>query len=387
MLPEYDVFLRLLDEDGFYAYYAFETARDLLLRKKPSRINILTNADLSSLMRLFPSNRLISNRENGIYTLEDNQKVRFIIIDDQNLVRIPGLLHGRDSYLKRIAKGLMFNVEAFFYDVEREKFYDPLNFYRDLKEHIIKTVESPGVAIRNNPLLGLKTAKIFSETGFKIEKELVKVLDHSSDFEVYRYLNEDIIGDFMDILVSERAYEAFLLLDRWGILERIIPELYELKDIAQDKEYHPEGDVFQHTIQCLKYVKKPNKNLMMALLLHDIGKARAKSNGKNGNPFPNHSNLSKEIARDVLKRFNFNSGDRKEILFLVENHMILDAVDILPDSRLKSIFESPYISNLFEVYRADLSSGFHSLDRYYRATRKYKEFLKKKRLREIGIYS
>ncbi len=387
MLPEYDSFLRLLNEEGFYAYYAFETARDLLLRKKPAEINILTNADISILLRMFSSEGFERTLDYGIYYLSKNNKIKFYIKDYQNLVKIPGLLHGREGYLKMVAGELIFNINAFFYDVEKEKFYDPLNSYSDLKKRLIRTVMSPVVAFRENRLLALKTARIYSETGFEIDESLVNILENCTNLSQYSSVNVEIAEDFLKILSSKRAYEAIILLDRWGVLKNLLPEVEALKKVEQDKEYHPEGDVFQHTVKCLKHVKRPNKNLMMALLLHDTGKAVAKVNGTNGKPFPNHSNLSKEIAKKVLKRFYFKGKDTQEILFLVENHMILDAVDVLPDNRLRLIFESPYISNLFEVYRADLASSYHSMERYYRASRKYKDYIRKKRLREIGIYS
>jgi hypothetical protein len=67
--------------------------------------------------------------------------------------------------------------------------------------------------------------------------------------------------------------------------------------------------------------------------------------------------------------------------------MILDAVKRLPKGRLKGIFGSPYFPNLLELYRADLESGFHSVENYYQAARMYKEFLRVDKLKRQGVYA
>ena len=385
MHSKLDRYLITLVKEGFYAFYAFETARDLLLKKKPSRYIILTNADIISLSKLFPSMDFIDYPKVYSEECDKNLDVRFIIEDTGNRFAMPGIVHKRENYLKEIARKAIFAVNAFFYDVDKEKFYDPLDSYKYLKEGLITTISSPRKEIKQNTAFALKTAKLFAETGFKIDPLIEKVLDDSNELIQYQNISVEIADNFKDILVSKYPYEALVLLDKWGILDIMLPELTRLKDVNQDKEYHPEGNAFWHTLQCLNYVKKPNVNLMMSLLLHDTGKAYGKNNGKNGKPFPNHSIISRDIAKNVLKRFYFGREDYKEILFLVENHMILNAVNILPESRLKKIFDSPYIQNLFELYRADISSGYHNMRSFHSAAHRYRDYIHKNKLRKIGI--
>ena len=93
------------------------------------------------------------------------------------------------------------------------------------------------------------------------------------------------------------------------------------------------------------------------------------------------------VAKDVLKRFYFTDDEIDEVIFLVKYHMILNAVDSLPERRLRKIFTSPFFPNLLELYRADLESGYHTVQRYYHAARVYREFLRKERLKQQGIYA
>jgi len=125
----------------------------------------------------------------------------------------------------------------------------------------------------------------------------------------------------------------------------------------------------------------------MSLLLHDTGKALTKTGRKNNSPFPNHSVVSTMVAKNVLDRFYFTDDEIDEVIFLVKYHMILNAVDSLPDRRLRKIFTSPFFPNLLELYRADLESGYHTVEGYYHAARVYREFLRKERLKQQGVYA
>jgi CRISPR/Cas system-associated endonuclease Cas3-HD len=137
----------------------------------------------------------------------------------------------------------------------------------------------------------------------------------------------------------------------------------------------------------MRCVKKPTKTLMMAVLLHDTGKAVTLTSRKKRKLFPNHSSASTQISKNVLRRFSFTGEEMEEIFFLVRNHMILDAIDRLPETRLRRLFLSPYFPNLLELYRADLESGYHNMAGYYHAARAYRAFLRREKMWREGVYA
>lgn len=376
----------LLVKKGFWACYAFETARDMLLKKRPRVIKILTNADLFQLSKLFPDIMFRENRTEHAFLFHDDHDVHFYISDyADRAVNLPGMIEREKLEQKKAIRYALFSVNCFFYNIRTGVFYDPLDSYPVLKNRLIQTIEPPERASENFPSIALKTAKVYSETGFIIEHSLSTYLENHSPLHPYKAIDEEVAGDFLDLCVSGRAYDALTLLNNWRVLDLLLPEVTVLKDVHQDKEHHPEGDGFLHTLNCLKCVKKPTKNLIMAILLHDTGKAEAKERSNKGLAFPYHSSVSREMARRVLKRFHFIKDDREEILFLVENHMILNAIELLPESRLKKFFTSPYFPSLLELYRADLESGYHNIKNYYLASRKYREFLRREKLKSQGI--
>jgi tRNA nucleotidyltransferase/poly(A) polymerase len=379
---------RRLIQNGFWAYYSYQTARDMLLRKSPKEINILTNADLLQLSKLFPEVQFRNGRRENGYLCSSDIPVYFYVSDFpvDNTVKIPGILELEKAVLEQAVGRVLFRIDGFFYNVRKEIFHDPLDAYAQLKSGIIQTITEPGVASRKFPTIALETAKIFSDTGFTINDSLDLFLREHPIGSVYRTLNEEIIADFLHICSTERAGSALELLDRWNVFDTLLPEVACLKQVFHDKDHHPEGNAFWHTLRSLKCVKSPNRNLMMAILIHDTGKATTRKEG-NGKRFPNHSGESRKIAGNVLRRFHFDKNDTEEILFLVDNHMTLNWIERLPGKSQSKIFSSPYFPNLLELYRADIESGYHNVRNYYRIARMYRTFKRKKRFKEQGIYS
>ncbi|MFW6137932.1 MAG: HD domain-containing protein [Spirochaetota bacterium] len=380
---------KLLVENGYWAYYAFDTARNMLLHQKPRNINILTNADLGDLSKLFPDIIFSGDGYGQARLKNDGYSVQFYIsdLDADRMVYIPGLAEPEKEALKKATSLTPFSINCFFYDIRKDIFYDPLDAYELLRKGVINTNIPPRQAVKGFSTLALKTALLFSETGFEVDPVLDQLLEGMSFVSGYRKITKSMSSDLNRILTSGRAYESLVLLNRWGVLDALLPEVTTLKKVNQDKDHHPEGNGFWHTMRCLRCVKKPNKNLMMAALLHDTGKATTFSRRKKHRlVFPDHSKVSREIAARVLKRFHYSSGDIQEILFLVENHMILGAVDRLPEKRQNMVFMSPYFPNLLELYRADIESGYHHAGNYYHVSRLYREYLRKQKLREQGIY-
>jgi hypothetical protein len=132
-------------------------------------------------------------------------------------------------------------------------------------------------------------------------------------------------------------------------------------------------------------VKEPNKNLMMAILLHDLGKATTINNG-NGFRFPDHANESRKIAGSVLRRWQFDEEDRKEILYLVQNHMMINGIERRPEGFQNKFFSSPFFPNLLELYRADVESTYTHVKNYYHVARLYRKIKRKMKFHRQGVY-
>jgi poly(A) polymerase len=179
------------------------------------------------------------------------------------------------------------------------------------------------------------------------------------------------------LLVSPRPDLGLELLKAAGFVSEFWPELALLDDVDHSKEFHPEGNVWKHTLETFQYRKKPDLLLSLALLLHDVGKPLAESSGSRR--FDGHAEIGAKAARKFLKRLDFDSGTAGDVYYLVRNHMLPAALPRLPLSRTEEIIASPLFPTLLELYRCDESSSFKGLEGFYESSAAYKAYLRNRR--------
>ena len=193
----------------------------------------------------------------------------------------------------------------------------------------------------------------------------------------------------LGLLDSPRPDLGLELLKSTGFLRDLWPELADLDDVDHSKEFHPEGNVWKHTLETFQYRKPAARNgtllwapaydlrLSLGLLLHDIGKVQAESS-KN-HRFEGHAELGARQARRFLKRLGFEASLIEDVFFLVKNHMLPAALPRLPLIRTGEIMASPLFPILMELYRCDESSSFKGPDGYYESSAAYQSYLRNRR--------
>jgi poly(A) polymerase len=166
-----------------------------------------------------------------------------------------------------------------------------------------------------------------------------------------------------------------------GFLSEYWPELTVLDDVDQSKEFHPEGNAWNHTLETFRYRKASggayDLRLSLGLLLHDIGKAHAETTGSRR--FDGHAELGERQARRFMERLGFGAAIVSDVCYLVRNHMFPAALPRLPLSRSEERMASPLFPALLELYRCDESSSFKGLDGYYESSAAYQSYLRYRR--------
>jgi len=181
------------------------------------------------------------------------------------------------------------------------------------------------------------------------------------------------------ILTGRFAWRGLQVLARSGYIDDVLPELAPMNRTNHSKEGHPEGNVWKHSVETMKYRKNPDFIVSLSLLLHDSGKPYAEPEGTNR--FNKHAEIGADLSRRVLDRLEVPRYDVEGITWIVRNHMMPGALERLPDYRRDPIMDSPLFPQLLEVYRCDLSSTYRGPEGYYRACRVYRRFLKRNRRR------
>jgi len=181
------------------------------------------------------------------------------------------------------------------------------------------------------------------------------------------------------VLSGKNTGNGLTLLRDNGFLACYWPELQCMVDVKQTKDFHPEGDVWNHTMETFQYRKKADLTLSLALLFHDIGKPVANETGTFERPFDGHAELGVKVAARFLNRLQFPQSVITDVCFLIKYHMLPFALPKLPPFRTEKVMDSPLFPLLLELYRADSSSSFIGPGGYYEACRVYRNYLRTKK--------
>lgn len=176
------------------------------------------------------------------------------------------------------------------------------------------------------------------------------------------------------LLVSRRSELGFSLLKKVGYVDALWPELAAMDGVDHSKEYHPEGNVWEHTLETFRYRKLTDLGLSLGLLLHDVGKPISESSG--GRRFDRHAELGAVVARNFLTRLGYEQRLIEDVFYFVRNHMMPAALPRLPLTRMQETLESPLFPLLLELYRCDESSSFKGPEGFYESCAAYRTYLR-----------
>lgn len=265
----------------------------------------------------------------------------------------------------------------FSWDPARRVFHDPHDLYPLLKEARSRLKRSPAHDLDFSdpvPVEGLdplEAALLCARFPFVPEGPVEAWEgDPALPADFHRLL-------LSQILTGPFAWHGLEILMKSGYIERIFPELAEMNATEHSKEGHPEGNVWRHTVETMRYLKTPHPAVGLALLFHDSGKPFAESKGSRR--FDRHADIGADLAGTVMRRVGFSEPLIRDVRWLVRYHMIPGALERLPDHRRGPIMASPLFPLLLEVYRCDLSSTYRGPEGYYRACKIYRRFTKRHR--------
>jgi poly(A) polymerase len=173
------------------------------------------------------------------------------------------------------------------------------------------------------------------------------------------------------MLTEGHARRAFLLLDQTGLLKEVLPEISVMKGVKQPPEFHPEGDVFVHTLLLLENLPLPcPPTLAWGAVLHDVGKPATFRVAPDRIRFDGHVEVGVKIAEEICTRLRFSNHDTDQVLSLVDNHMRFGHVTRMKESTLKKFMRLPGFDEHLALHRADSLASHGNLSTY--------DFLQKK---------
>ena len=281
-----------------------------------------------------------------------------------------------------------FPLLSFAYDWRRRRFQDPLNVYpvlRGLREKKEFLPEEGGEELLREDRSDQNSCRVIMDAAlilarYAIPAKLIQVPENCPPVPAPG--PESQRAFLSCLLVSPRPDLGLEILKRSGFLGVFWPELACFDTVDHSKEFHPEGNVWNHTLETFRH-RKPaasgafDLRLSLGLLLHDAGKPVSAAYGNRR--FDGHAELGAGTASRFLERLQFETSVVRDIFYLVKNHMLPAALKRLPLTKTAEIMASPLFPTLMELYRCDEASSFKGLDGYYENSAAYRTYLKNAR--------
>jgi poly(A) polymerase len=165
------------------------------------------------------------------------------------------------------------------------------------------------------------------------------------------------------MLTEGHARRAFELLDQSDLLVQVLPEVSKMKGVAQPPQFHPEGDVWIHTLMLLEQLEPGCAGtLAWGALLHDVGKPPTFRVAPDRIRFDGHVEIGVAIGAEICRRFRFSNDETHQVLALIENHMRFADAPRMKASTLKRFFRLENFPEHLALHRMDCMAAHRNLD-------------------------
>jgi poly(A) polymerase len=253
-----------------------------------------------------------------------------------------------------------FTINAMFYDPAAGSVVDYIGGQEDLRRHLVRCVGEPRKRFSEDHLRLLRAVRFAARLGYTIDPATMDAMVEMAPL-INRTSPERTRDEIAKILTEGGARRAFELLDQTGLLVQILPEIAEMKGVEQPPEFHPEGDVFEHTLRMLDLARRPSVTLAMAILLHDIGKPPTQT-FEDRIRFSHHDKVGARMSGKICRRFRFSNEDAQRIVWMVENHMRVDTIPSMRESKRKRFVREEEFPELLELCRLDCLASHNSIE-------------------------
>jgi poly(A) polymerase len=257
-----------------------------------------------------------------------------------------------------------FTINGLLLDPVSQEVLDYVGGQRDLEAGLVRAIGRPEQRFSEDKLRMMRGVRFAARFDYALEGATFAALQKLAP-QIRQVSNERMRDELTKMLTEGRARNAFLLLDEGGLLAEVLPEIAAMKGVEQPPQFHPEGDVFLHTLHLLEKLPAGSAStLAWGALLHDVGKPPTFRVAPDRIRFDGHVEVGARMAREICLRLRFSNRDSEQIVALVENHMRFAAVRSMKDSTFKRFVRMPGFAEHLELHRLDCLSSHNDLTLY-----------------------
>ena len=358
-----------LRQRGYQALLCGGCVRDLILGRDPADYDVTTDATPEQVMAMFPESVAVGAQFGVVLLPRDGLKVEVATFRSDM-----GYSDGRHPdavvYSKTPEDDVRrrdFTINGLLMRPETGEILDFVGGQADLKAGVIRAIGEPGRRFAEDKLRLMRAVRFAARFGFEIDAETFQAIRKQAR-GIHQVSPERLRDELTKMLVEGQARRAFEMLDETWLLALVLPEVAAMKGVEQPPQYHPEGDVWTHTLAMIEGLPAGSSaTLAWGVLLHDVGKPptfRPISETGDRIRFDGHVDVGVRMGEEICRRFRFSNEESTQIVALIANHMRFMDVDRMRASTLKRFVRLPRFDEHMELHKLDCLSSHRRLDAY-----------------------
>jgi tRNA nucleotidyltransferase/poly(A) polymerase len=370
---------RTLRSAGYQAYFVGGCVRDILLHREPADYDVATDATPERVEQIFPNSLMVGAKFGVVVVVQEpdagnDGKDKSATVEVATFRSDVGYSDGRHpdqvvyaSSPQEDVQRRDFTINGLLLDPETNEVLDFVGGREDLRAGIIRAIGRPEERFREDKLRMLRAVRFAARFGYAIEPETLRAIQMLAS-EIGQVSAERVRDELTKLLSEGAARRGFELLDETRLLPEVLPEISRMKGVEQPPQFHPEGDVWIHTLLMLEGLAPgTSPTLAWGVLLHDVGKPPtfAPPSGPNGRiRFDRHVEVGTRMAEEICERLRFSNAETAQIASLVANHLRFKDVPQMKRSTLKRFVRLDRFDEHMELHRLDCSSSHRNLENY-----------------------
>src|SRR6202521_3392191 len=377
--------IETLRQHGFQAYLVGGCVRDLLLGREPADFDVATSATPTQVMETFPETYAVGAQfgvvlvpsPGGECADGEEGTSKSYVVEVATFRSDLGYSDGRHPDEVRFTQDPRedaarrdFTINGMMLDPVTGEVLDFVGGRKDLEAKLIRAIGDPNRRFGEDKLRMLRAVRFAARFEYEIEADTLAAIQLLAR-DIQLVSRERVRDELTKMLTEGHARRAFLLLDQTGLLREVLPEISVMKGVQQPPEFHPEGDVFVHTLLLLDHLPSPcPATLAWGALLHDVGKPATFRVAPDRIRFDGHVDVGVKMAEEICRRLRLSGDDIQQVSALVDHHMRFGQVTRMSESTLKKFLRMPHFEEHLALHRADCLASHGGLDSY--------EFVQKK---------
>lgn len=362
--------VRRLRAEGRQAFFVGGCVRDLVMGRGPKDFDVCTDATPDQVIGLFPESLTVGARFGVVIVPGEAGNVEVATFRSDGIYT-DGRHPNEVRYAKTAEEDVRrrdFTINGLLYDPLENRVLDYVGGQADIRARRLRTIGDPALRFSEDHLRMLRAVRFAARFSFTIDPETLEAIRRLAP-EIREVSAERVRDEIVKILTEGQARQGFELLDETALLKEVLPEIKALQGVAQPPEFHPEGDVWVHTLMMLDGLTSPvnvktvSPALALGVLLHDVGKP-ATFTVRERIRFDNHVEVGARMAEMICGRLRLSARDTERVVELVRHHLrFKDFPQMRRATQLRFVRMEGFREHL-ELHRLDCISSHRNLQNY-----------------------